>query len=99
MKTQNEIINILKTIKPELYKKYGIQKLALFGSYAKGKANQNSDIDILFDRDLNHSFSLFDLIDIKEQLENLLQTKIDLIPEEGLNKKLKKYIYKDIKYV
>ncbi|MEA3352935.1 MAG: nucleotidyltransferase domain-containing protein [Campylobacterota bacterium] len=41
-----DIINFLKQHKQELYKKFGIRKLALFGSYAKDEQTNESDIDI-----------------------------------------------------
>ena len=44
--TKNEILNYLKSIKPYC-QQHGIDKIGLFGSYAKGKATEVSDIDIV----------------------------------------------------
>lgn len=41
------ILNVLKKAKPVLYKEFGVQELALFGSYARDSATSGSDIDIL----------------------------------------------------
>ena len=43
---KNQILDKLKIMKPELQSKYGFQEIMLFGSYAKDKARQDSDIDI-----------------------------------------------------
>lgn len=45
--TKNNVIERLKRVKPILERKYGINELALFGSYARDEATDNSDIDIL----------------------------------------------------
>jgi predicted nucleotidyltransferase len=42
-----QTLEILKTIKPELVKQFGITKLALFGSIVRDEATKNSDVDIL----------------------------------------------------
>jgi len=45
--SNTEIIDILMSDKTFLYKKFGVINIGLFGSYAKGKQNIESDIDIL----------------------------------------------------
>ena len=44
---KNDILVELRNISSELEDKFGIKKIALFGSYARGEANDDSDIDIL----------------------------------------------------
>ena len=39
-------MQILRQHKPDLQKKYPVSKLGVFGSYARGEATENSDIDI-----------------------------------------------------
>ena len=46
MKTKDEIIAILQNFKEEFGKRYGIEKLGLFGSVARGEQKEDSDIDI-----------------------------------------------------
>lgn len=45
--SKNTIIETLKTEKPYLQKEFGVDEIGLFGSYARGEQNENSDIDIL----------------------------------------------------
>ncbi|MPW26154.1 nucleotidyltransferase domain-containing protein [Alkalibaculum sp. M08DMB] len=57
---------------------YPIKKISLFGSYADGSANEDSDIDLLVEF-LSSNVSLFMLFDIKDEIENKLQKQVDLI--------------------
>ena len=47
MKTLSDIRNELSRYKPTLEKKYNVESLAIFGSYARGTASEDSDLDIL----------------------------------------------------
>ena len=44
--TTNELIIHLKSLKNELKNRFGIEEIALFGSYARGEATEESDVDI-----------------------------------------------------
>ena len=70
----------LKTIKEKIkpiMNKHNIKEVYLFGSYARGEANSNSDVDIYCDSgDLK---SLYDEVDFKEELENALNKKVDVV--------------------
>ncbi len=71
---KDEIIRIVQQNK-------GI-KAKVFGSTANGNSTKNSDVDILvkFKKDA----SLFDLIEIKIELEDLLNRSVDVVSEDGL---------------
>lgn len=58
--------------------KYPIKKLSLFGSYAEGRARDDSDVDLLVEF-LSPNVSLFMLSDMKEEIESKLHRKVDLI--------------------
>ena len=70
----------LKTIKEKIkpiMNKHNIKEVYLFGSYARGEANSNSDVDIYCDSgDLK---SLYDEVDFKEELENALNKKFYVV--------------------
>jgi len=95
--TQKEIIIYLKAHKELFAKKYGISKIALFGSYARGENRPNSDIDIAIETKLSDYFLLYDF---KEELENFFHTKVDVVRlRERMNESLRKRIIKDGVYV
>jgi predicted nucleotidyltransferase len=87
--TKETILHFLSSHKSELHKKFGVTSIALFGSYAREEATQESDIDILVD--MPSSFEAF--FGLKEYLEMHLHKPIDL----GLEKKIRSFIKHHIK--
>lgn len=62
---------------------YGINRVRIFGSTARGEANKNSDIDLLVN--FSEGRSLFDLIAFKNDVEDLLNRKVDVVSENSLH--------------
>ena len=95
--TQKEIIDYLQAHKEAFAKKYGISRMALFGSYARGEERPDSDIDIAIETKLSDYFLLYDF---KEELESFFHHKVDVVRlRERMNESLKKRIMKDGIYV
>ncbi len=82
----------LESAKVESIKKYFITKPVLkaylFGSYVRGQADDNSDIDILVDLDYSQKIGL-QFIQMKLDLEKLLNANVDLVSSNGLSKYIK----------
>ena len=71
-----------------------VKKAYIFGSYAREEADENSDIDILVE--LDHSTPIgMKFFSYKDELEKVLQKKVDLVSYEGLSKYVKPYVDKD----
>ena len=70
--------------------KYGVKKAGLFGSYARGDMNNNSDIDILVE--IDDDISLLDFVGIKLDIEESLGKKIDLIEYSAIKPIIKERI-------
>ena len=95
--TKEYILNYLKDHKEAFRKKYGISKIALFGSFAKDTAKPFSDVDVVIETKTSDYFLLYDL---KEDLENAFHTKVDLIRlREKMNASLKRRINEEAIYV
>ncbi|HEY4504508.1 MAG TPA: nucleotidyltransferase family protein [Candidatus Paceibacterota bacterium] len=77
-----------------ILKAAGASRAALFGSYAKGNATSKSDIDILVE--LPDHLSLLDFVGIQLDLEDMLDTKVDLVEYDAIKPDLKQYILKDL---
>lgn len=75
--TKSDILNYLKEHYQEFKSQYNVEKIGLFGSYARDEATKDSDIDIFVTMKPN----MFDMIAIKEQIEEDLHTKVDIIRE------------------
>ena len=96
MKTPDEIKWILGNNKPELVRKYKIKQLGLFGSYSRGDNTGGSDIDILVE--FSEPVGL-EFVDLGNELESLLEMKVDLVSRGGIKLKYWKYIEPEVIYV
>ena len=74
---------------------YGAKKVRVFGSFADGDVNENSDLDLLVD--LERGRDLFDLIGFKQDLEEHIGRKVDVVTEKGLSPHLRKIILSQAK--
>lgn len=90
MKTLQEIIKILKKHRDILRSDYNIKSVKIFGSYAEGNQTEKSDIDLIVE--FGKTPTLIEVIHIEEELSKLLNTKIDLLTEEGISSYVKPYI-------
>ena len=70
------IKQIKQSIKPVM-EKYGVKDIYLFGSYARGEANEDSDVDIYCDG--GNIETLYDEVDFKEELQNALGKLVDVV--------------------
>jgi predicted nucleotidyltransferase len=95
MQTKDQILNFLKQNKQQIKDKYKVNKIALFGSFARDEATENSDIDILVD--MAPSFDNF--FDLKYFLEDEFNTKVDLGKEKNMRQFIKNKIQEDLIYV
>ena len=96
MMTKQFILDFLSSHKAELAQKYGVTKIGLFGSYARGEEREDSDVDIAVEIDSTNKFRSF--FNLKYFLEDNLHKKIDLGIESTLKPIAKKYIEKEIVY-
>lgn len=83
---------VMETIVSVL-KKYGAQRIAIFGSYSRGEATKESDIDILVRFDTPKS--LFELVRIEDELKRVLHKDVDLITEKSVSPYLAGSIHRD----
>ncbi len=77
----------------ELYERYHITNLAVFGSVVRGEAGEGSDIDIL--ADVPENMSLLGIISIENYLSELLGMKVDFIPRSDIRRELRDKILKE----
>jgi predicted nucleotidyltransferase len=74
------------------FKTSPVLKVYLFGSYVRGVANNDSDIDILVDLDYSQKIGLH-FIQMKLDLEKLLNIEVDLVSSNGMSKYIKPIVY------
>ena len=94
---RNEAINKLVHVKPELAGRFGVTRLALFGSTARDVASQESDVDILVAFDGPATSSKY--FGVQFLLEDLFGCSVDLVTEKALRPELRTYIEQEAIYV
>lgn len=70
-----------KLILPVL-NRYLIKRAAIFGSFAKGTMNINSDMDLLIEPE--HDFTIFKMLRLEEEISSVLNRKVDLVEYSAL---------------
>ncbi|HUY00595.1 MAG TPA: nucleotidyltransferase family protein [Candidatus Deferrimicrobium sp.] len=82
MLSKEEILDKLRNQLLYLKKKFNVKKIGIFGSYAQGIQDPESDIDILveFEKPIGFLF-----VDLAEYLEDLFNKKVDILTSEGIN--------------
>ena len=93
----NDIKRIIRKHKPKLIKKYHVNEIGIFGSFVKNKQTKKSDIDILVD--FAKPISLFEFIDMEEELSLLLNNKVDLVSKKALKPYIGKHILQETQMV
>jgi predicted nucleotidyltransferase len=93
---REEVLQILRTHQQEL-KDLGVKSLELFGSVARNEARPDSDVDLL--AELSESMSLFQFIEAKLYIQDLLKCSVDMGTKDALREHLRQPILEDIVYV
>lgn len=75
--------------------KHGVSRISVFGSYARGEARPDSDLDLLVS--LTEPKSLLGMIRLERELSELLGIKIDLLTEQAISPYLIDRIRKELK--
>lgn len=92
-RTKGEVLGLLKKQLPYLQEKYGVQRIAIYGSFVKGNQTKSSDVDILVQlmRPLGLEF-----VELAYDLEKILKKKVDLATFATLKRSLESPRYKHI---
>ncbi|MEW5995765.1 MAG: nucleotidyltransferase family protein [Candidatus Zixiibacteriota bacterium] len=77
----DDIIKALRKDMPELASRYGVKRLALFGSFARGEQKRTSDVDVVVE--LKRPLGL-EFVDLAERLKRVLGRRVDLLTPAGL---------------
>ncbi len=94
MQTRQDILNALRSLKPELMARYKVKEIGLFGSFGRGEPHEVSDIDLLLD--FREDASLFDLVGLALFLEEQLNRKVDVVSKRALRAELRETVMQEV---
>jgi predicted nucleotidyltransferase len=95
--TSETYLNLLRKCRQEYAEKYGITRMGIFGSVARGEQTENSDVDICIEAP---PMGLFAFSGLWLTLEEQLGVSVDVVRmHKNMNPKFRKRIEKDVVYV
>ena len=79
--SKEKVVELLREKYPYLVSEYGVKRIGLFGSYAKGTPSETSDVDVVveFARPIGLRF-----VEFAEYLESLLGKRVDVLTLAGV---------------
>jgi len=93
MATEN-LSTRLAQLKPQLEQEYPISELGIFGSYARGEQQADSDLDILVA--FEQPVTLFDLVRLENELAEELGIEVDLVTKDSLKPRIETRVRDDL---
>lgn len=96
IKDLQNYLSLINENMEELEQRFGVNKIAIFGSTARGDSTEKSDIDIIVQ--LDKSIGLFAFIQLENYLKKILGKKVDLATRESLKPAIKKSVLKEAIY-
>ena len=94
MKTMQEIKMILTRHKGEIFERFKVKEMFVFGSYVKGENKKTSDIDILVE--FAEPIGFFQFLELEEFLEQKLRQKVDLVSRKALKPRIGEHILREM---
>lgn len=103
---REKLMNKLETFKTCLQRKkanlkaeYHIKELGIFGSYVRGEAKPDSDLDLLIEFETGYRFGLLTFCHLENYLSELLGVNVDLVMKDSLKPKIGKQILSEVIYI
>ena len=94
--SREDVFHVLRLMKEQLQVRYGVTRIGVFGSVARGEASSESDVDIVVEMEPN----LFLRADLKAELTLRLGRPVDVVRyRQGMNSRLKSRIDHEAHYV
>ncbi len=98
VRSKNDILTFLQTHKEEMAQRFGVVSVGLFGSYARGDAREDSDIDIAIEI-MSEKKSLRNFFGVRRYLEQQFGKTVDLGIESSLKPLARELVAKEIIHV
>lgn len=89
-----QILAILLEHQEEIARRFGVKRLSLFGSAARGELRDDSDVDVLVEFNAAATFDGY--FGLKDHLESLLGRTVDLVTERGLKPRARRQVERDL---
>ena len=95
--SRDEVLALLRAHKSTLAQRFGVADLALFGSFARDRASDDSDVDILVRFDGRATSKRY--FGAQFYIEDLLGRSVDLVTDDALRRELRPYVEREAIHV
>ena len=95
---KSPVIKKLEAAAPAVRSQFGVTRIGIFGSYARGEQTRKSDVDVLVDFAEGHA-TLKNFVGLVDLLEALFKRKVDLITVEGVDKYIRQKVESEVIWV
>ena len=96
--TLETVRDSLSQMLPELRSRYGVGRLWVFGSFARGEAKDGSDLDILVEFE-RRGISLFGFVGLEQEIGDRLGVKVDLVERSALRPEIRPIVLAEAQVV
>jgi uncharacterized protein len=94
--TKEDIKKVLIKNK-RILKKYKVNKIGIFGSFATGKMKKKSDVDLLVE--FEDMIDLFDFVHLNDEIQQIFKNRVDLVTPDTIKSYIKPKILKEVEWV
>ena len=94
--TKEDIKKVLIRNK-RILKKYKVNKIGIFGSFATGKTKKKSDVDLLVE--FEDMIDLFDFVHLNDEIQQILKNRVDLVTPDTIKPYIKSKILKEVEWI
>lgn len=91
----HRLFHQLRAAVPDMKERFGVKKIGIFGSAARGEAGPTSDVDVLVEFE-DPAFDRY--MDLKFYLEDLFGRPVDLVLGESLKESLRETVFREVLY-
>lgn len=96
---QEFILKTLSDNRERLREEFGIERIGLYGSFARNEQTEKSDIDLVYSLTEGHFLSLVERDRLYRILRRKLGRKLDIVNNKVMNPFVRYYMHKDVIYV
>jgi predicted nucleotidyltransferase len=95
---KSPLVKKLEAEAPAIRLQFGVKKIGIFGSFARGEQTKKSDVDVLVDFADGYA-TLRNFVGLAERLEALFRRNVDLITVEGIDKYIRQRVEAEVIWV
>ncbi len=81
----------------KILRKYKVNKIGIFGSFATGRTKKKSDVDLLVE--FEDMIDLFDFVHLNDEIQQILKSKVDLVTPDTIKPYIKPRILREVEWV